>query len=152
MDKRLAAAESILKRGVRFLLPAPFFSRLLRLNRITIYPLFPGTIFEFSTVVLKHKLEDAMSLRDYAALAKSIKPVARCVAIAILNDEKAIAEKVDKLQRKLLWKVPPELLLKMFIAIARMNRKEDFMNITRYFVIQTSMMLNPNLGQEENGE
>lgn len=151
MEIRQEAAERILNRGVRFSLPAPVFSRLLKLNRIVIKPLYPGTILEFATVVLENNLEKAITLSRYEVLQKSIKPIATCMAIAILNDEKKIAKRKDKLQKWLLWKVPAELLIKMFLVVSGMNRTADFTTITKYFVIQTSMMMNPNLGQETNG-
>lgn len=151
MDARLEAAQRILNRGVRFKLPAPFFTRLFRRNVIEVRPLYPGTILEFATIVLGNKLEEATAMSDYAGLTQSIKPVAQCIAVAILNDEKAIATKTEKLSRRLLWKVKPELLIQIYLAIANLNRTADFMNITRYFALQTSMMMNPNLGQEENG-
>lgn len=151
MDTRQQAAERILNRGVRFRLPAPFFSRLLRLNRITVCPLYPGTILEFAIIVLENKLEEALEKSDYEMLVMSIKPIARCVAVSILNDEQKIERETDKLQQWLLWKVHPELLIQMFRTVAKLNRTSDFLNITRYYVVQTSMMMNPNLGQEENG-
>jgi hypothetical protein len=151
MDARLKAAERILDRGVRFRLPAPFFSRLFRLNRIEIKPLKAGTIMEFSRIVLKHQLEEAISLRNYDFLSKSIEPVARCLAVAVLNDRKKIEQRTDKLQKWLMWRVNPQLLIEMFLIVEPMTRTSDFMIITRYFVMQTLMMLNPNLGQEENG-
>ena len=151
MDARLEAAKRILHRGVRFRLPAPFLKRLFRKNIIEVRPLYPGTILEFATIVLENNLEEATTLSDYAALTKSIKPVARCVAVSILNDERKIKKFTDKLQRKLLWQVPPGLLIKIYVTIAGMNRTADFMNITRYYVLQTLMMMNPNLGQESDG-
>lgn len=151
MDVRRQAAERILNRGVRFRLPAPFFSRLFRLDHIIIKPLKPGTILEFATIVLEHDLEEALTLSDYQILKKSIGPIARCVAVSILNNELKIAKRLDKLQRWLLWKVDPQLLIKIFLTIERMNRTSDFTNITRFYVIQTSMMMNPNLGQENDG-
>jgi len=151
MDERLEAAQRILNRGVRFKLPAPFFTRLFRRNVIEVRPLYPGTILEFATIVLKNNLEEVITLSDYAMLEKAIKPVARCIAVSMLNDEQRIEKQTDELQKKLLWKIQPELLVKMFLTISELNRTSDFMNITRYFVLQTSMMMNPNLGQEENG-
>lgn len=73
------------------------------------------------------------------------------MAIAILNDEKKILEQTDELQQWLLWKVPIELLIKMFLVVSRLNRTSDFTNITKYFVIQMQLMMNPNLGQMESG-
>lgn len=151
MDARLEAAKRILNRGVRVRLPAPFFERLFRRNIIEVRPLYPGTILEFATIVLENNLEEATTLSDYSALVQSINPVARCVAVSILNDEKKIEKFTDKLQKKLLWKVRPELLVEIYTTISEMNRTTDFMDITRYYVLQTSMMMSPNLGQENNG-
>jgi len=151
MDKRLETAERILNRGVRFRLPAPFLQRLFGLNRVEIKPLKAGTILEFSRIVLKHKLEEAISLEDYGFLAQSIEPVARCLAIAILNDRKKIEQRTDKLQQWLLWRGNPQTLVEMFLVVEPMSRTSDFMNFTRYFVMQTLMMMNPNLGREVNG-
>jgi hypothetical protein len=151
MDTRLGAANRILNRGVRFQLPAPFFTRLFRRNVIEVRPLYPGTILEFATIVLENNLEEATTLSDYESLVKSTKPVARCIAVSMLNDERKIEEQTDKLQHRLLWKVQPELLVKIYLTRSELNRTSDFMNITRYFVIQTLMMMNPNLGQESDG-
>ena len=151
MDTRLVAAKRILNRGVRFHLPAPVFYRLFRRNVIEVRPLYPGTILEIATIVLENNLEEATLLSDYAYLQKSIKAVARCIAVSMLNARHKIEKQTDRLQKWLLWRVQPEMLVRIYLTIADMNRTQDFMNITRYFVLQTSMMMNPNLGQEENG-
>ena len=52
MDARLAAANAILERGVRFRLPAPFWKRLLRKDYVTIRYLKLGTIVEMSRATL----------------------------------------------------------------------------------------------------
>ena len=148
---RLEAAERILERGVRFRLPAPFLLRLVRLNRLNIKPMKAGTILEFSRVVLEHKLEEAVALEKYEFLTKSIEPVARCLAIAILNDRKKIEKRTDELQKWLLWRISPQLLIEMFLTVEPMTRTSNFLIITRLFVMQTLMMMNPNLGHDENG-
>jgi hypothetical protein len=152
MDARVTAAERILDRGVRFLLPASFFQRLFRLNRIEIHPLKGGTILEFSRVVILAGLEDSVLKGDWTFLEKSIEPVARCVAISILNDEDKIRKNADKLSKKLLWNLPAGTLVEIFRTISELNRVSDFMNITRFYVSQMTMMMNPrNLGQEKGG-
>lgn len=149
MDARIEAAERLLDRGVRFRLPAPFFSRLLKRDCIDIRPLKAGTILEFSIVVIENKLDEALEKEDWHFLQHSIKPVARCVAIAILNTKEGIEMETDQLTEKLLWKIPAGKLIEMFRVIAVQTRMSDFMNITRFFSRQTMMMMNPkNLGQE----
>lgn len=151
MDTRQATAERILNKGVRFKIPTPLFFRLLRLNRITVTPLLPGTILEFSRVVLHHKLAEALLTNNYEFLTKSIEPVAHCVAISILNSRLKIKWFEKILTRWLLWRMHTETLLKIFVTVESMNRTGDFMNITKYYVRQTMMMTNANLGQTENG-
>lgn len=152
MDVRVKAAERILERGVRFRIPASFLHRLFRLNRIDIHPLKAGTILEFSRVVILAGLEDAVLKSDWTFLEKSIEPVARCVAISILNDEEKIRKNAEKLSKKLLWKLPAGNLVEIFTLISDLNRVSDFMNITRFYLSQMTMMMNPkNLGQEKSG-
>jgi hypothetical protein len=150
MDARIEAAERLLDRGVRFKLPASFFQRLLKKNVIDIHPLMPGTILEFSIVVVENELEDALKKEEWNFLQSAIKPVARCVAIAILNNKERIEKETNELTEKLLWKIPAGKLIEMFRVIVAQNRLSDFTNITRFFCRQTMMMMNPkNLGQEE---
>lgn len=152
MDIRVQAAERILDRGVRFRLPASFLSRLLRLDRIDIRPLRPGTILEISRVVVGEGLEESIAIEEWSFLEKSIAPVARCVAIAILNDEKAIERRATKLTRELTWKIPAGTLVEIFRIIAAQNRITDFTSTTRFFLTEVMMMMNPkNLGQENGG-
>lgn len=149
MDARIEAAERLLDRGVRFKLPASFFQRLLKRNVIDIHPLKAGTIFEFSIVLLGNGLEEALEKEDWSFLQQAIKPIARCVAIAILNSKERIEKESDELAEKLLWQIPAGKLVEMFRVIAVQNRISDFTNITKFFCRQTMMMMNPkNLGQE----
>ncbi len=151
MDARKEAAERILNRGARFRLPAPFLSRLLKRNVITVRPLKAGTILAFSINVVENGLEEATKKSGFEFLSSSIEPVAKCMAIAILNDEKKIERGADKLAKKLLWKVPRELLVKMFLTVSTMNRVSDFKPITRFFATQMMMMMSPKLGLEKSG-
>ena len=150
MDARIEAAQRLLDRGVRFRLSASFFQKLFKKDRIDIRPLRAGTILEFSIVVVENKLEEALEKEDWQFLQQAIKPVARCVAIAVLNTKERIENETDELAEKLLWQIPAGKLIEMFSVIAVQNRLSDFTNITRFFCRQTTMMMNPkNLGQEE---
>ena len=152
MDARLQAANAILQKGVRFRLPAPFYKRWLGKNYVVIRYLHAGAILEFSRVVVENELENAIALGDYEFLLKSVEPCARCIAIAILNDETKIERETDKLTKLLLWKIAPQSIVEVFLKISVMNRVSDFMNITKFFLTQTATMMNPkNLGQDEDG-
>lgn len=152
MDARLEAANAILDRGVRFRLPAPFYKRLLKRDYKTIRHLRAGTILEIARVITESGIENAITLGDYEQLAQTVEPCARCIAIAILNDRRSIEKRTDKLTKELMWKVSAASIVEIFTKIALMNRVADFMNITRFFWIQTTTMMNPkNLGQDEIG-
>lgn len=152
MDARLQAANAILERGVRFRLPAPFYIRLLKKDIVTIRHLKAGTIIEFSRVVVENKLEEAVVMGDYERLSKTVEPCARCIAISILNDKRKIKRRLDKLTQKLLWKISDASLVDIFLNISRLSRVQDFMNITRFYLTQMEMMMNPkNLGQNDDG-
>ena len=153
MDTRIQAAERILDRGVRFWwLPAPLLYRLFKLNKVDIRPLMAGTILEISIVVVENNLEEALKKEDWGLLEKSIEPIARCVAIAVLRTREKIENKADELTKKLLWRFQAGTLIGIFRIIEEQNRIMDFTSITRFFCRQTMMMMNPkNLGQEESG-
>lgn len=150
MDARISAAHAILERGVRFRLPAPFYKRWLKKDYVTIRHLKAGTIFEISCVVLESGIEQALIAGDFEFLSKTIKSVAECIAIAILNDKKAIEDKTEKLKNKLLWEVSSESLIELFNNIVLMNRVGIFTTATRYLHRMTTTMMNPkNLGQKD---
>ena len=152
MDTRLQAATTILERGVRFRLPAPFYKRWLKKDFVTIRHLKAGTILEISRIVLESKLEEAITFSDHEFLNRAVEPCTRCIAIAILNDKHAIGQKTEKLTRRLMWQVSAESLIDIFIKILVMNRLSDFTNITRFFLNRMAMMMNRrNPGQEEDG-
>lgn len=152
MSIRVQAAERILDRGVRFRLPASFLSRLLRRDRIDVRPLRAGTILEISRVVIGEGLGETIAMENWSFLERSIKPVAKCVAIAIINDELQIKRKAEKLSEKLIWSVPAGTLVEIFQVIEAQNRLSDFMNITKFLLTEAMMMMNPkNLGQEKSG-
>lgn len=149
MDARIEAAERLLDRGVRFRLPASVFRRLLKRDVIDVRPLRAGAILEFSKVVIENQLEEALEKEDWHFLGQAIKPVARCVAIAVLGTKERIEKGTDELAETLLWEIPAGKLIEMFRVIAAQNRISDFTSITRFFCRQTMMMMNPkNLGQE----
>ena len=147
---RLAAANLLLQRGVKFKVDAPFWQRLLGLNVIHIKPLYPGTIAAFSAEILKAGLENA----DTAKVLENISIVAKIVAIAMLNDETKIIKYADKLAQKLLWRTPAIQLVNIYSTIDNVNRVMDFTIITNSTTRMMQMMMNPKLmssGQDESG-
>jgi len=126
---RLAAANLLLERGIAFKIDAPFFIRWLGLNRIVIRPLYPGTIAEFSRIILENGLSNVTA--DIAN--ERIESVCKVIAIAMLNDKTKIEKDTDKLAERLSWKVPTFQLIQIFFAIEAVNSILDFTTITNYF-------------------
>lgn len=151
MDARNKAAETILDRGVRFIMPAPVLLKWMRLNRITVRPLRPGTILEISRVVVSNELEEALMLTEFSQLEKSIEPLTKCIALSVLNGKLKIRLFSRILTKMLLWKLDTLQLLEMFIRIKELNAVTDFMSITGFYCQQAQMMTKPNLGQENGG-
>jgi len=148
MDVRLQAADCLLDKGVRFRLPAPFYKRWLKRDRLDVRPLRAGAIIEIAKVIITNELEEKIKLEEWAFLAQNIEPIARCTAIAVLGTKEKIEKETDALTQKLLWKIPAGNLVEMFRVIAVQNRLSDFTSITRLYCHQTMMMMNPkNLGQ-----
>lgn len=139
---RSNAAQLILDKGLRFKIPAPFLSRLFGRDKVVIKSLRAGTIFEFASVVIDNKLEEALMESNSEMLSKSINAISLCIAIAILNDKKKIKRYSKRLSERLMWKISVNSLIDVFHKISILNRVSDFMNITKFFVIQTSTMMN----------
>lgn len=147
---RLAAANLLLNRGVRFTIPdAPLLWRLFRFNRIHIKPLRAGTIIEISAVIDEHDLANSLSPSD---INGKLEPVALIIAMAMLNSRKRITRFSARLGRLLLWKVPAKVLIEIFRHIAELNKVTDFTAITVFFCLQAKMMMSPkNTGQQDGG-
>lgn len=147
---RLAAANLLLQRGVRYKVDAPFWHRVARKNVIHIKPLYAGTIAAFSLVILRRKLENCS--REF--LLENIDAVCLVIAIAILNDELKIETNAAVLARQLEWKIPVLQLLNIYSALENVSRIVDFTIITNSTIRMMQMMMNPKLmssGQDEKG-
>lgn len=149
-NTRLAAANILLDRGVRFTISgAPFLLRMLRLNKFYIKPLRAGTILEISRLFDENGLDNIQMQKD-ANLKLDV--LCRIISAAILNGKFKIACFSGLLAKLLLWKMPAKALKEICDRIARLNKVTDFMSITIYFGIQAQMMMNPrNMGQARKG-
>ena len=142
-ETKLAAANLLLQRGVRFTVDAPFFYR----NVVEIKPLYAGTIAELSRIILENEMEN---LTSHQANEK-ITEVCRLIATAALNGKKEL-KKVNRLARRLENGVPAFQLFQIYLHIANINRHVDFTNITGYFSNLMNQMMTRKLpGQESVG-
>ena len=147
---RLAAANILLDRGVRFTISdAPWYWKLLRINRVCIRPLRAGTIMEISRLIDENELDDIRIQKD---ANNRLDVIALIIAVAILNGKQTIKLFSGILSKMLLWKIPAHVLQDIYKQVAKVNKLTDFMNITIYFGMQAEMMMNPReMGQEEEG-
>ena len=149
-NTRLAAANLLLDRGVKYSIPnAPLFLQLLQLNKIEIRPLKAGTLIEISRIIDENKLNEIETTEQ---ANQKLEPIIQTIAVAILNSKRKILYFSNTLSNILLWKIPLKILLAIFYHIMQVNNIMDFMNITKYFEHHVQMMMGPkNLGQEVKG-
>jgi len=149
-NARLAAANMLLDRGVRYIISdAPLIWKLLRLNRIQIRPLKAGTIMEISRIIDENKLDE---IKDNSETKEILESVACLIAIAVLNNKLKIKYFTPLFSKFILWKIPAKIMFSIFYHIIQANNLADFMSITRYFGHQAQMMMNPkNMGQQQTG-
>lgn len=141
------AAKLLLDRGVRLTIPdAPILDRLLRRNVIHIRPLKGGTILECAILMLDNELDEVLTATE---LHTKLDVIAEIIAVAILNDEEAIANQREELTRKLLWKYSAKGMIDLFRHFEPLNEIEDFMNITNFFASQTRRMTARKVGQRK---
>lgn len=147
---RMASANLLLQRGVKFKVDAPFWQRLLGRNVIYVRPFYPGTIAAISLEILDNGLENATQEQAMT----QINAICRIIAIAVLNDEKKIEKQTTALAKRLQWSIPTIQLLNIYSAIDTVNRVMDFTTITNSTTRMMQMMMNPKLmssGQDEKG-
>lgn len=153
MDEQLIqqrAAILLLERGVRFnIVDAPFWLKILRLNRITISALRAGTIAEYSLVILQKQLDLRVADREY--LCSEIDSICRIIAIAMLNSPLKIRFLTKYLARLLKWKMPYSELIRIFLTLVEINNAVDFTTITTWMNSQMTMLMSPKMGHEEKG-
>lgn len=147
---QLQAANLLLERGIRFpIIDAPFYLKILRLNKITIAALKPGTIAEYSLIIISKQLDLRINDREY--LNQNIESICKVIAIAILNSRIKIALLTGIYTKMLMWKIPFTELVKMFVTLVEMNRAADFTTITTFLTTMMKMMLSPKVGQKRKG-
>lgn len=148
----LQAANSILKRGVRYKIPAPLFLRLIgrKQTGITITQLCMGTELRVAAIlaekgITEQKVKDTeparLMLEHYADLLE-------IVAITTLNrfavSKVALWYRKRQLRRLTAWQ-----LFELYTTIKQYSGLTPFTVITR--LAAATRTTKPNLGQEETG-
>jgi len=137
MQERVA--DTLLERGVRFKIPAPFFLRLIWVRHIaiTIKPSKYGTLLEMSKLSAKLDI-DLTALSEgsineaMAMVEKHGHTVARWVAVAILNSKFSIRFFARPLAKRLMWLLTPKRLAELFLLVTMLSQVQDFTSIIRF--------------------
>jgi len=150
------AADTLLERGVRFTIPAPFLLRVIGKKEIgfTIYPSKAGTLIAMSSRYLSMGIDttglDAGDVTEaYRLVSLHGKYIASTVAMAVFNSKWSIRLFSALLGRYLLWKLPAKRLYELLVIVTMQGGLKDFMNIIR--LLPAVNMMKRNLSQEEKG-
>lgn len=151
VEVRIKAADLLLKRGLRFHIErAPFLARMLRLDRVTIRPLYGGAILKISRLMDAKGIEPFLTPR---MAHTQLDVVSELVALAALN----VWWKIwlyKPYARLLLLLVPAYALIQIYNEVRRVDEIRDFINITISMNLKAAMMMMPKVeekGQKRNG-
>jgi len=150
------AAETILHRGVKVKIAAPWFIRWLK-KTVTIRLTSPyeGTMHRVATYYLSagiksQKLEEITVEESLALMSLHGKAISKAVACAILNGYFAGNKLFTRiLAHYLRWHCKPRELFALATALLIYGGTSDFMNTTRS--VRRMTITPPNLGQKTKG-
>lgn len=149
-DTEVKAANLLLDRGIRFIIPdAPIWDRIRRRNILFIRPLRGGTIAEITILILENGL-DNKSLTNIELHAR-LEVISKIIATAVLNNKKDIELKRDQLAERLHWKIPAHILVKIYRHIESLNEYKGFMSTTNFFRRTIKVMMTKRTGQMIKG-
>ena len=150
------AAETILQRGVKCKIAAPFFLRMFGKKTITIKLGSPyqGTMFRVSSYYLStgisdHKLEEITTEEAVALMSIHGKAISKAVACAVLNGYWSGKLLTKPFAWYLRWHCNPRELFALIAALLIYGGTSDFMNTTRS--VRAMKITSPNLGHNEKG-
>lgn len=150
------AAETILQRGVKVKIAAPFFLRWIGKKTITIRLTSPyeGTMYRvsayyLSTGIKDDKLEDITTEEALALMSIHGKSISKAVACALLNGYWSGMLFTKFVAWYLRWHCKPNELFVLATAILIYGGTQDFMNTTRS--VRQMKATSPNLGQTDQG-
>ena len=150
------AAETILQRGVKVKIAAPFFLRWIGKKTVTLRLTSPfeGTMYRvsayyLSTGIKDHQLEDISTEEALALMSVHGKTISKAVACAILNGYWSGKLFTRFLGWYLRWHCKPRELFALVTAVLIYGGTQDFMSTTRS--VRQMKATTPNLGQENQG-
>lgn len=149
------AAETILQRGVKVKIPAPWFIRwfkktvTLRLSSPYEGTMFRVSAYYLSTGLTDDKLEDITIEQSLTLMSIHGKAISKAVACAILNGYLKGKLFTKPLAWYLRWHLKPRELFALTTALLLYGGTADFMNTTR--LVRKMKATTPNLGRKTEG-
>lgn len=146
------AAETILQRGVKVKIPAPFFLRwirrtwVLRMTCPTLGTLMRVSAYYTSTGITDDKLENLTFEQAQLLVQLHGKAISKAVAVALLNGRISGRWLTRPLARHLRWNLTAQELMSLASVLLIYGGASDFMTTTRS--VRRMKMTSPNLGQK----
>jgi hypothetical protein len=152
------AADTILEKGVRVKLPAPFFLRLFcrEIGLVLRQPKY-GTLLYVSRISLKagfdvSKLESGELGEVHELLRRNIMPLSRIMAVLFLNGKWKIRLFARPVARWLMWKLTPRKMAEIALLAVAFAGYEDFTTTIRLIGAMRMKATAPrNLSHDESG-
>ena len=148
------AAETILERGVKVKIAAPFFLRWIGKKTITktLRSPYEGTLhrvsaYYLSTGIKDEKLEDLSTEEAVALMSVHGKTITKAVACALLNGYWSGKIFTKPFAWYLRWHCKPRELFGLITAVLLYGGTADFMSTTRS--VREMKTTTPNLGQQK---
>jgi hypothetical protein len=149
------AAETILQRGVKVKIPAPWFIRWLKKSWVVVLKSpFEGTMLRVATYYLStglkdEKLENITTEETLQLMQVHGKAISKAVACAILNGYWKGKLFTRPFAWYLRWHLTSQELFGLTTALVLFGGTADFMNTTR--LVRKMKATTPNLGQMTKG-
>lgn len=150
------AADTILQRGVKVKIPAPFLLRLFRKKTVslTLTSPFEGTMHRVASYYLRtgitmDMLEDLTPEEALNLQVKHGKTISKAVAVAILNGYWKGKLFTRVLAWYLRWHLKPTELYALTTTLLIYGGVQDFINTTKS--VRKMKLTTPKLGQEVQG-
>lgn len=151
------AADTILQRGVKVKIPAPFLLRKLRIKKtfsLTLTSPFEGTMhrvasYYLSTGITQDKVEGLTTEEAVALHAKHGKTISKAVAVAILNGYISGKLFTKPLAWYLRWHLTSHKLYILTTTLVIYGGVQDFINTTKS--VRKMTLTKPRKGQKTQG-
>lgn len=153
MDTHDKAINMLVRRGVRFRLPAPRFLRWMLPTHVTIRHLHLGTILLIDQVAKKNDINQLLLSTNAIELAGELsKPLSIALAYAVLNNLLLIRLFAPFLAWLLRWGITPQGMSDLWRAIEQMSDIEAFItSTTSMSKITKLIVMTPMEGHKSEG-